>query len=105
MTKEKFIKYVNVILEIYNKSIKIDTMLERELGCRTDIMTSSSNIDIIIRMFKDWYVGDDDDWLEWYVYESDGGTKECHAFIYDNVYRIKTPEDLWNYMQLNNSKE
>lgn len=46
-------------------------------------------------------VGDDDGWIEWYIYEKEWGTKEDMEVtdINNNVVPSETLEDLWKLIQ------
>lgn len=99
MDKEKFIKYVRKICEIYNKAMSLDATLERELNCISDVAINLSNVHLMTQMLDDW-CGYEDEWVEWYVFESDGGHKECFAYIYDDKYPIESPDDLWQFLEI-----
>ena len=99
MDKEKFIKYVRKICEIYNKAMSLDATLERELNCTSDVAINLSNVHLMTQMLDDW-CGYEDEWVEWYVFESDGGHKECFAYIYDDKYPIESPDDLWQFLAI-----
>ena len=99
VSKEKFILYVTKICEIYDKATKLDNTLEKELDCTTDMFVSLSNVQLMAQMLDDW-CGYECDWVEWYVFESDGGHKECFAYIYDDKYPIESPDDLWQFLAI-----
>ena len=99
MDKEKFIKYVRKICEIYNKATSLDATLERELNCTSDVAINLSNIHLMTQMLDDW-CGYEDEWVEWYVFESDGGHADCICGIGNDDYTISTPEGLWEYLTL-----
>ena len=99
MDKEKFIKYVRKICEIYNKAMSLDATLERELNCTSDVAINLSNVQLMAQMLDDW-CGYEDEWVEWYVFESDGGHADCICGIGNDDYTISTPEGLWEYLTL-----
>ena len=99
MDKEKFIKYVRKICEIYNKAMSLDATLERELNCTSDVAINLSNVHLMTQMLDDW-CGYEDDWVEWYVFESDGGHADCICGIGNDDYTISMPEGLWEYLTL-----
>ena len=99
ISKEKFVYYVTKICEIYDKAIKLDNTLEKELDCTTDMFVNLSNVQLIAQMLDDW-CGYECDWVEWYVFESDGGHADCICGIGNDDYTISTPEGLWEYLTL-----
>ena len=99
ISKEKFVYYVTKICEIYDKAIKLDNTLEKELDCTTDMFVNLSNVQLMAQMLDDW-CGYEDEWVEWYVFESDGGHADCICGIGNDDYTISTPEGLWEYLTL-----
>ena len=99
ISKEKFVYYVTKICEIYDKAIKLDNTLEKELDCTTDMFVNLSNVQLMAQMLDDW-CGYEDEWVEWYVFESGGGHADCICGIGNDDYTISTPEGLYQYLTL-----
>lgn len=104
MNKEQFIKLMTVIKERYYSLECVYNKLNDLFGDVGDKFMSNVSMFPIIKTISE-IIGDDENWIEWYVYEKEWGTKE-DVGVADgdgNVISSKTLEDLWELIQ--SSKE
>ncbi len=100
MTKEQFIKIMTVIKERYCSLESVYNKLNDLFGDVGDKFMGNVSIFPIIKVMSE-IVGDNEGWIEWYVYEKEWGTKE-DVGVADgdgNVIPSKTLEDLWELIQ------
>lgn len=73
-------------------------------GSCGDKLVEAISLDEIISAISD-IIGDNEYWIEWYIYEKEWGTKEDVgvADADNNIIPSETLEDLWRLIQ--NSKE
>ncbi len=100
MVKEQFIKLMTVIKERYYLLESIYDKLNGLFGDVSDRFIDSTSLFPIIKTISE-IIGDDEDWIEWYVYEKEWGTKEDLGVADGdgNVVPSETLEDLWELIQ------
>lgn len=100
MNKEQFIKLMTVIKERYYSLESIYDKLNELFGDVSDRFIDSTSLFPIIKAISE-IIGDDEDWIEWYVYEKEWGTKEDLGVADGdgNVVPSETLEDLWELIQ------
>ena len=100
MNKEQFIKLMTVIKERQYSLESIYDKLNELFGDVSDKFIDNTSLFPIIKVIAD-IVGDNEGWIEWYIYEKEWGTKE-DVGVADgdgNVVPSKTLEDLWGLIQ------
>lgn len=104
MNKEHFIKLMTVIKERYCSLESVYDKLNELFGDVSDRFIDDTSLFPIIKVIAD-IVGDDESWIEWYIYEKEWGIKEDVevADANNNITPSETLEDLWRLIQ--NSKE
>ena len=100
MTKEQFIKLMTVIKERYYSLESIYDKFNDLFGDVGDKFISNTSLFPIIKTISE-IIGDNRDWIEWYIYEKEWGTKEDMEVtdINNNVVPSETLEDLWELIQ------
>ena len=100
MTKEHFIKLMTVIKERYCSLENVYDKLDDIFGDVGDRFVANTSLFPIIKVISD-IVGDDNEWIEWYIYEEEWGTKEDMKVtdVNNNVVPSETLEDLWELIQ------
>lgn len=98
MDKEQFIKLMSEIIK-YNK--KLDELYESvdDLFGGCDTLMYKTSMDGIIKIISE-IVGDEDEWIFWYMYDNDYGGGNNKVFIEGKEVPLKTLEDLWNVIQV-----
>ena len=97
MTKEQFIKLMEVIKERYYKIEEIYDKLDDVFGSVGDLFIDETSMTPIIDVISE-IVEDNNKWIEWYVYDKNWGTDERLTVMDNNGNEIpsETLEDLWN---------
>ena len=100
MNKEQFIKLMTVIKKRY---YSLESIYDKFNDLFEDVgykFISNTSLFPIINVISD-IVGDDNKWIEWYIYEKEWGTKEDMEVtdINNNVVPFETLEDLWELIQ------
>ena len=109
LSKEEFIKHIERLKEFDNKLDKIGKV-SRDL-CMGVVEVSEWLPDTIIRLLCINCNIDPDqsnmDVISWWIYEAKYGTDKYinNITVGDKVYRLKTPEDLYNYINVIYNKE
>lgn len=100
MNKEKFIKLMTIIKERYYSLESIYDKLNELFGDVSDRFIDDISLFPIIKIISE-IIGDDENWIEWYIYEKEWGTKEDMKVtdINNNVVPSETLEDLWELIQ------
>jgi len=49
-------------------------------------------------------IGDRSEWLEWYIWDNECGSKGFEAGVNDNIRSVKTPEDLLWLIDIENNE-
>ena len=104
MNKEQFIKLMTVIKERYYSLENVYDKLYELFGDVCDKFINNTSLFPIIKTISE-IIGDKENWIDWYIYEKEWGTKEDMKVtdINNNVVPSETLEDLWELIQ--NSKE
>ena len=97
MTKEQFIRLMEVIKERYYTIEKIYDKLDDVFGSVGDLFIDETSMTPIIDVITE-IIEDNDKWIEWYVYDKNWGTDERLTATDNNGNEIpsETLEDLWN---------
>lgn len=100
MNKEQFIKLMAVIKERHDSLENVYDKLDDIFGDVEDRFVANTSLFPIIKVISD-IVGDDNEWIEWYIYEKEWGTKEDMEVtdVNNNVVPSETLEDLWELIQ------
>ena len=100
MTKEQFIKIMTVIKDRYCSLESVYNKLNDLFGDVGDKFMGNVSIFPIIKVMSE-IVGDNEGWIEWYIYEKEWGTKEDMEVtdVNNNVVSSETLEDLWELIQ------
>ena len=100
MNKEQFIKLMAVIKERHDSLENVYDKLDDIFGDVGDRFVANTSLFPIIKVISD-IVGDDGEWIEWYIYEKEWGTKEDMEVtdVNNNVVPSETLEDLWGLIQ------
>ena len=104
MNKEQFIKLMTVIKERHDSLENVYDKLDDIFGDVGDRFVANTSLFPIIKTISE-IIGDDESWIEWYIYEKEWGTKEDMEVtdVNNNVVSSETLEDLWELIQ--SSKE
>lgn len=104
MTKEQFIKLMAVVKERYCLLESIYDKLDKLFGEVGDKFINNTSLFPIIKTISE-IIGDDENWIEWYIYEKEWGTKEDMEVtdVNSNIVPSETLGDLWELIQ--SSKE
>lgn len=100
MNKEQFIKLMIVIKERYYSLESIYDKFNDLFGDVGDKFISNTSLFPIIKTISE-IIGDNEYWIEWYIYEKEWGTKEDMEVtdVNNNVVPSETLEDLWELIQ------
>ena len=106
MNKEHFIKLMTVIKERYCSLESVYDKLNELFGDVSDRFIDNTSLFPIIKVIAD-IVGDDESWIEWYIYEKEWGIKEDVEVtdVNHNIVPSKTLEDLWELIHRNKEGE
>ena len=101
MTKEQFIRLMEVIKERYYKIEEIYDKLDDVFGSVGDLFIDETSMTPIIDVISE-IVEDNNKWIEWYVYDKNWGTDERLTATDNNGNEIpsETLEDLWNLIHM-----
>ena len=100
MTKEQFVKLMTVIKDRYNTMNNIIDKFDDVFGGIGDRFIEGTDINPIIKVIAE-IVGDNDDWISWYVYEKEFGENTA-LYCNDkngNIIPSDTLEDLWELIK------
>lgn len=105
MTKEQFIKYMDIICKKYKALEEMYDDLERFTGVVSDRIINTTSIDPIIDMLAEW-AGDSNSWIRWYIYEKECGDKEELEITNKDgsVVSSDSYDDIWNLIQSGNGE-
>lgn len=97
MNREQFVKIMSAIIERYNT---LNTLYDKtvKLIGDCDRMVESTNLEPIIDAVAE-VVGDDSDWIYWYIFDNDCGKKDYKAFIDGKEFSVETLDNLWELIQ------
>lgn len=100
MTKEQFIKLMTVVKERYYSLENIYNKLNDLFGEVGDRFIDNTSLFPIIKTISE-IIGDDEGWIEWYIYEKEWGTKEDIEVtdVNNNAVPSETLENLWELIQ------
>ena len=111
ITKEQFINYMEVLMGIYYLQDELVEKLEDTIGVNDhflDIFYKPSNL--CCEMLGQ-LVGEDRDnfpdgmnTIDWYIYETEMGKKDPRILVDDKEYKVHTPEELWEVIELTNEE-
>ena len=100
MTKEQFVKLMTVIKDRYDTMNNIIDKFDDVFGGIGDEFIENTDISPIIEVIAE-IVGDNDDWISWYVYDKDFGENTA-LYCNDengNIIPSDTLEDLWELIK------
>ena len=100
MTKEQFVKLMTVIKDKYDTMNNIIDKFDDVFGGIGDRFIEGTDISPIIEVIAE-IVGDNDDWIRWYVYEKEFG-ENTTLYCKDkngNIIPSDTLEDLWELIK------
>lgn len=97
MTKKTFVETINAIKDYHTKINNIQTVLEE--NCQDSIFWPPSLEETLINVLEDCF-NDDADFIGYFIYELEFGSKWEPGYVEDNGKDIKTqtPEDLYDYL-------
>lgn len=98
MNKEQFVKIMSAIIERYNTLIRLYDKTVKLIG-DCDKLVEATNLEPIIDAIAE-VVGDNSDWIYWYIFDNDCGKKDYKAFIDGKEFSVETLEDLWEVIQM-----
>ena len=89
-----------VIKERYCSLESVYDKLDDIFGDVGDRFVANTSLFPIIKVISD-IVGDDGEWIEWYIYEKEWGTKEDMEVtdVNNNIVPSETLGDLWELIQ------
>lgn len=98
MNKEQFIKIMDAIIKRYNTLNKLYDKTARLIG-DCDRLIEATNLEPIIDAVAE-VVGDNSDWIYWYIFDNDCGKGDQFATDEnDNKLPSETLDDLWELIQ------
>ena len=104
MNKEQFIKIMDAIIKRYNTLNKLYDKTARLIG-DCDRLIEVTNLEPIIDAVAD-IVGDDGDWIYWYIIDNDCGKSDNSVFSKDgDRLPSETLEDLWNLINITENEK
>lgn len=99
MTKEKFINIINIIINLLKKQDELFNITSGVIN----LLNAKEIIDAIdsLTIFLKEEFNDENDWIEYYLYELDCGKKWVPGTVtFDDVdIKLSTPEDLYNILK------
>lgn len=100
MTKEQFIKLMTVIKERYYSLESIYDKFNDLFGDIGYKFISNTSLFSIIKTISE-IIGDNEYWIEWYIYEKEWGTKKDMEVtdVNNNIVPSETLGDLWELIQ------
>lgn len=96
MTKERFVKYMNLIQNFYSETDTIQELIDKITDGYSCITIGEKLINAILDIIEEGlHIPKDDDILSWWLYE------DVDKVIYDennNPISVRTLEELYNYI-------
>lgn len=91
---------MTVIKERHDSLENVYDKLDDIFGDVGDRFVANTSLFPIIKVISD-IIGDDNEWIEWYIYEKEWGTNEDMEVtdVNNNVVSSETLEDLWELIQ------
>lgn len=100
MTKEQFVKYMDIICKRYKELEEMYDDLERFTGVVSDRIINTTSLDPILDMLSEW-AGDSNSWIRWYIYEKDCGDREGLEIADKDgsIVPSDSLDDIWSLIQ------
>ena len=101
MTKSKFIKYMDVLIDKYKRLNQMYDAVEEITGAVPEKFIETTDIQFAIDMLAEW-VGDTDGWVDWFINEKECG-KKIELIVKDKDNKVlpsETSEDIWNLIMI-----
>ena len=99
MSKEQFIKLMNVIVKQHNQLKDLYNDID-DLFSTCDRLIDVTNLVNIVDVISE-IVGDTDNWIYWYIYENDCGKRSGTVIDTDGLtVPCETIEDIWNLIMM-----
>lgn len=109
MNKKEFCIYLRLLEEQMNLDSENSKHLNKvfnNLSAYDLLYNNQKLIDGYIELLK-MFIDDDDDFIDYFIYECNFGSKEGWVTFKEIKYSLKTPEDLYDFLSIyniNNSK-
>lgn len=102
LTKEEFIKYINILLEFEDKETQLDRNFGLNIGELTDDIVSAYR-ELLEKNMGDQYNKITGTTISWWLYETNvrngfGMDPEIYDLNGELVCRLDTPEELYDYL-------
>ena len=96
MTQLEKLKILDDVVSSHKSLEDMCNKLEAFTGIAHDalIFNTMREVAELSQDYAKQLVGDDNNWLDWYIYENDCGSKELKASIGLRMRKIKTTKDL-----------
>lgn len=103
LSKEQFVKYINHIIDLDESSKTLEKALQIFCNDR-DFTGFFYSCEFELKFLKD-LLDDENDWIEWWIYEGRENPEESSIECDGRKWVIKTPEDLYDFLFQENSEE
>ena len=102
LTKEEFVKYINILLEFEDKETQLDSNFGLNIGEMTDNIVSAYR-ELLEKNMNDQYNKITGTTISWWLYETNvrngfGVDPEIYDLNGELVCRLDTPEELYDYL-------
>lgn len=103
LSKEQFTKYINHIINLYENSKTLEKALQIFCNDR-DFTGFLYSLEFELKFLKD-LIGDENDWIEWWIYEGKENPKENAINCNGKKWTIDSPETLYDFLFQENVEE
>lgn len=103
LSKEQFTEYINHIINLYENSKTLEKALQIFCNDR-DFTGFLYSLEFELKFLKD-LIGDENDWIEWWIYEGRENPKENAINCSGKKWTIDSPETLYDFLFQESSEE
>ena len=103
LSKEQFTEYINHIINLYENSKTLEKALQIFCNDR-DFTGFLYSLEFELKFLKN-LIDDENDWIEWWIYEGRESPKENAIDSNGKKWTIDSPETLYDFLFQENSEE
>ena len=103
LSKEQFTEYINHIINLYENSKTLEKALQIFCNDR-DFTGFFYSLEFELKFLKN-LIDDENDWIEWWIYEGRENPKENAIDCNGKKWTIDSPETLYDFLFQENAEE
>lgn len=103
LSKEQFAEYINHIINLYENSKTLEKALQIFCNDR-DFTGFLYSLEFELKFLKN-LIDDENDWIEWWIYEGRENPKENAIYCNGKKWTIDSPETLYDFLFQENAEE